>query len=168
MLRPAPLLERLTSPCRQLAPPTRPPVYSRACPSWGLLQPESAMTTRPNHPLPRQDLHLQACQRPKAAHKNLLLARPLVLGVARVNRSLERTASGENMTFSWTLSRGWQGEALGRRGTRTARGVADIRGRCMTGPQRRPASLRPFPKLGPVMRWPGTPPVSVHSRVETA
>src|ERR1039458_8616777 len=34
--------------------------------------------------------------------KNLLLARPLVLGAARVNRSLERTASGENMTFSWT------------------------------------------------------------------
>jgi hypothetical protein len=32
----------------------------------------------------------------------LLLARPLVLGAARVNRSLERTASGENMTFSWT------------------------------------------------------------------
>jgi hypothetical protein len=38
----------------------------------------------------------------KAAHKNLLLARPLLLGAARVNRSLERTASGENMTFSWT------------------------------------------------------------------
>jgi hypothetical protein len=33
---------------------------------------------------------------------NLLLPRPLVLGAARVNRSLERTASGENMTFSWT------------------------------------------------------------------
>ena len=26
------------------------------------------MTTRPNHPLPRQDLHLQVCQRLKAAH----------------------------------------------------------------------------------------------------
>src|SRR5512136_1874232 len=73
MLRPAPLLERLTSPCRQLAPPTRPPVYGRACPSRGLPQPGSAMTTRPNDPLPRQDLHLQACQRPTAAHKNLLL-----------------------------------------------------------------------------------------------
>jgi hypothetical protein len=36
------------------------------------------------------------------ALKNLLLPRPLVLGAARVNRSLERTASGENMTFSWT------------------------------------------------------------------
>jgi hypothetical protein len=30
------------------------------------------MTTRPNHPLPGQDLHLQACKRPKAAHRNLL------------------------------------------------------------------------------------------------
>ena len=69
MLRPAPLLERLTSPCRQLAPPTRPPVYGRSCPSRGLPQPKSAMTTRPNHPLPRQDFHLQACQRPKAAHR---------------------------------------------------------------------------------------------------
>jgi hypothetical protein len=84
MLRPAPLLERLTSPCRQLAPPTRPPVYSRACPSWGLLQPESAMTTRSNHPLPRQDLHLQACQRPKAAHRHWLVVRPLVLSAARM------------------------------------------------------------------------------------
>ena len=73
MLRPACLLERLTSPCRQLAPPTGPPVYGRACPSRGLPQPESAITTRPNHPLPRQDLHLQVCQRLKAAHKNLLL-----------------------------------------------------------------------------------------------
>jgi len=25
----------------------------------------------------------------------------------------------------------------------------------MTGPQRRPVSLRAFPELGPVMRWPG-------------
>ena len=86
MLRPAPLLERLTSPCRQLAPPTRPPVYGRACPSRGLPQPRSAMTTRPNHPLPRQDLHPQACQRPKAAHRNLLFARPPVLSAARVKR----------------------------------------------------------------------------------
>ncbi len=36
MLRPAPLLERLTSPCRQLAPPTCPPVYSRARPTRDL------------------------------------------------------------------------------------------------------------------------------------
>ena len=28
-----------------------------------------------HHPLPRQDLHLQACQRPKAAHRNLFFAR---------------------------------------------------------------------------------------------
>ena len=47
-------------------------VYSRACPSRGLPHPGSAMTTRRSHPLPRQDLHLQACQRPKAAHRNLL------------------------------------------------------------------------------------------------
>jgi len=57
----------LSSPCRQLAPPTRPPVYGRACPSRGLPQPESAMTTRPNHPLPRQVFHLQVCPRLKAA-----------------------------------------------------------------------------------------------------
>jgi len=50
-----------------LAPPTGPPVYGRACPNRGLPRPGSAMATRPNHPLPRQDLHLQACQRPKAA-----------------------------------------------------------------------------------------------------
>src|SRR5450759_2726868 len=43
--------------------PTDPPVYGRACPSQGLPQPGSAMTTRHNHSLPRQDLHLQACQR---------------------------------------------------------------------------------------------------------
>ena len=27
----------------------------------------------------------------------------------------------------------------------------------MTRPQRRPANLRAFPELGPVMRWPGVP-----------
>ena len=48
-------------------------VYGRACPSRGLPQPESAITTRPNHPLPRQDLHLQVCQRLKAAHRKLVL-----------------------------------------------------------------------------------------------
>ena len=69
MLRPACWLERLTSPCRQLAPPTRPPVYGRACPGRGLPQPGSAMTTRPNHPLPRQVLHLQVYPRSKAAHR---------------------------------------------------------------------------------------------------
>ena len=84
MLRPARLLERLASPRRELTPPTGPPVYGRACPSLGLPQPESAITTRPNHPLPRQVLHLQACQSPKAAHRNLLFAPPLVLSAARV------------------------------------------------------------------------------------
>ena len=47
------------------------------------------MTTRPNHPLPRQDLHLQACQRPKAAHRKSLFARPHVLGAARVTVRLQ-------------------------------------------------------------------------------
>ena len=55
-----------------LAPPTGPPVYGRACPNRGLPRPGSAMATRPNHPLPRQDLHLQACQRPKAALRSAM------------------------------------------------------------------------------------------------
>ena len=49
--------------------PTGPHVYGRACPGRGLPQPESAITTRPNHPLPRRDFHPLACQRPKAAHR---------------------------------------------------------------------------------------------------
>jgi len=57
-----------------LAPPTGPPVYGRACPNRGLPRPGSAMATRPNHPLPRQDLHLQACQRPKAAPRSGMLS----------------------------------------------------------------------------------------------
>ena len=40
------------------------------------------------------------------------------------------------------------------------RGQTNFGGQRMTGPQRRPASLRVFPELGPVMRWPGEPPVS--------
>ena len=62
-------------PCRavRLTFPSLVVVYGRACPSRGLPQPESAITTRPNHPLPRQDLHLQVCQRLKAAQRNLLL-----------------------------------------------------------------------------------------------
>ena len=74
MLRPACWFGRLARPRRQLAPPTGPPVYGRACPSRGLPQPESAITTRPNHPLPRQDLHLRARQRLKAAHRSLFFA----------------------------------------------------------------------------------------------
>jgi hypothetical protein len=50
-------------------------VYGRACSSQGLPSPESAITTRPNHPLPRQDFHLRACPRLKAAHRNLLFLR---------------------------------------------------------------------------------------------
>ena len=67
-LRPMWWLGRLTSPRRRVIAPTGPPVYSRACPSRGLPQPESAMTTRLNHLLPRRDLHPQVCQRSKAAH----------------------------------------------------------------------------------------------------
>ena len=40
------------------------------------------------------------------------------------------------------------------------RGQTNFGGQRMTRPQRRPASLRAFPELGPVMRWPGEPPVS--------
>jgi hypothetical protein len=56
--------------------PSLPAVYGRACSSQGLPQPESAITTRPNHPLPRQDLHLRARQRLKAAHRNLVFGAP--------------------------------------------------------------------------------------------
>ena len=58
----------------------------------------------------------------------------------------------------------WAGR-LRRNGSRDelacpTRGQTNIGGQRMTGPQRRPASLRAFPKLGPMMRWPGKPPVS--------
>ena len=66
-----------------LAPPTGPPVYGRACPNRGLPRPGSAMATRPNHPLPRQDLHLQACQRPKAAPRSAMF----VAGMQRANQA---------------------------------------------------------------------------------
>ena len=54
------------------------------------------ITTRPNHPLPRQDFHLQACQRPKAAHRSLLLVSALLYrGCAREGEFLfHRTHSG--------------------------------------------------------------------------
>ena len=69
-LRPARWLGRLTRPRRALLQrPTGPPVYGRACPSRGLPQPESAITTRLNHLLPRRDSHPLACQGSKAAHR---------------------------------------------------------------------------------------------------
>jgi len=64
MLRPARMLGLLSSPRRF---PTGQPVYSRACSKEGLPSLKSAMTSRLNHLLPRQDLHLLACQRTKAA-----------------------------------------------------------------------------------------------------
>ena len=64
MLRPARMLGLLSSPRRV---PTGQPVYSRACSNEGLPPSKSAMTSRLNHLLPRQDLHLLACQRTKAA-----------------------------------------------------------------------------------------------------
>ena len=58
----------------------------------------------------------------------------------------------------------WAGR-LRREGSRDelacpTRGQTNSGGQRMTGPQRRPASLRAFPELGPVMRWPGNSPVS--------
>ena len=49
---------------------------------------------------------------------------------------------------------GLEGGGDGRDGVLCG-GHADIGGQRMTGPRRRPANLRAFPKLGPVMRWPG-------------
>jgi hypothetical protein len=71
-------------------------VYGRACPSQGLPSPESAITTRPNHPLPRQDLHLRACPSLKAAHRNLVLARRLVLYAARVSPQPQKPTARES------------------------------------------------------------------------
>ena len=64
------------------------------------------------------------------ALRNLVLGRPPVIGAARVNRSLERTASGENMTFSWTepftigVGEGWELLIYGQ-------AVADHQGRSL-------------------------------------
>src|ERR1017187_5610712 len=70
MLRPARWLGRLASPrWTPFQNPTGSPVYGRACSSRGLPPPKSAITTRPNHLLPRRDSHPLACQRPKAAHR---------------------------------------------------------------------------------------------------
>ena len=49
--------------------------------------PESAITTRPNHPLPSQDFHLRAGRRLEAAHRDLLFTRPPVLTAARVKEN---------------------------------------------------------------------------------
>jgi hypothetical protein len=52
------------------------------------------MTTRPNHPLPRQDLHLQACQRPKAAHRRMLFREHIVTLLGVVASMAERQRGG--------------------------------------------------------------------------
>jgi hypothetical protein len=72
MLRPACMLGLLSGPRRFT---TGQPVYGRACPSEGLPSPKSAITSRLNHLLPRQDLHLLACQRTKAALRITYLLR---------------------------------------------------------------------------------------------
>jgi hypothetical protein len=79
MLRPTRWLGLLTSPRRRLASPTGQPVYGRACPGSGLPKPRSAITTRPNHLLPRQDSHLLACQRSKAALRSAMSIAQTVL-----------------------------------------------------------------------------------------
>jgi hypothetical protein len=55
MLRPACWLARLARPRQCFRHRQARPFYGRACPSQGLPSPGSAITTRPNHPLPRQD-----------------------------------------------------------------------------------------------------------------
>src|SRR5438477_10307425 len=89
MLRPARLLGRLTSPRRRCTL-TGPPVYGRACSNRSLPQPESAITTRPNHLLPRRDSHPFMYQRTKAA--------PGANGVnrGRVRREEKAESLGQN------------------------------------------------------------------------
>jgi hypothetical protein len=77
----------LPSRAARLSFPSLAVVYGRVCPGRGLPQPRSAITTRPNHPLPRRILHLQLCQSPRAAHKNLLWGRPQVLCATRVREN---------------------------------------------------------------------------------
>ena len=77
--------------------------------------------------------------------------------------------------LSWgagSRSSGFWAGRLRRKGSRDElacppRGQTNIGGQRMTGPQRRPASLRAFPELGLVMRWPGEPPVSTVLRSGT-
>src|SRR5437867_7600220 len=88
MLRPARMLGLLSSP-RSF--PTGQPVYSRACSNEGLPSSKSAMTSRLNHLLPRQDLHLLACQRTKAA-----------LGPHYLNSPADSVARGSQLSASTT------------------------------------------------------------------
>jgi hypothetical protein len=50
--------------------------------------------------LPRQDLHLRACQRPKAAHRKLLFARPVVLSPARVSSATQSHRGRQRASIS--------------------------------------------------------------------
>ena len=67
---------------------------------------------------------------------------------------------GRGAAMLWLLD--GQAEEGGRKDELAcpARGQTNLGGRRMTRPQRRPASLRAFPKPGLVMRWPGESPVS--------
>ncbi len=64
----------------------------------------------------------------------------------------ERSAKASAARGKW---RGAGGVQSGR-----DRGQTDLGGQRMTRLRRRPASLRAFPELGLVMRWPGSPPGS--------
>ena len=67
-------------------------------------------TTRPNHPLPRQDFRLQAYPRLKAAHKKLLFAAPAVLTL----RGCMLTRVAQH-TKQCPHSSNWSGPSIWRR-----------------------------------------------------
>jgi hypothetical protein len=87
-----------------------------ACPSRGLPQPESAITTRPNPPLPRQDLPLRACQRFKLTARvalrmhrvsfEITLPRPWRQGFVKRHTCLDSDAQAASATAQvWTSRR---------------------------------------------------------------
>ena len=164
-----------------MRPPTGPPVYGRACSSQGLPRPGSAITTRPNHPLPRQDFHLQACPRLKAAHRNVLFARLPVLSGARVRENwfsgltkhgaklperdpgCQRPISAffrEGPGLGWRAVN-WFGQAQGRDRTGSNRGghssgrryadSSNSSGKCAFATCYRSSIHRPESRIGPAM-----------------
>lgn len=95
-LRPARMLGLLSGPRRFT---TGQPVYSRACSGEGLPASESAMTSRLNHLLPRQDFHLLACQRSKAAlGPSLFSALAVPQGLVILSRCRARGAQLQSET----------------------------------------------------------------------